>query len=151
MPKKNKPVQRPSKVTEVRRSKPESTDYEQFLIDKISKCQRVVEQLKNNPVWEEIKADYENTAKGLDMSWAYEDVNSPRFKQMQASKMAVQTFLNLLPSYENDLKLATKELEVFRSPKSVIKKDYDDEGVAVGKTSIPKANAYHGEENEKEN
>lgn len=122
-----------------------SADYEQYLIDKISKCQRVVEGLENNPLWEEIKQDFLNTANGLDMAWAFEAIDSPRFKQMQASKMAVQTFMNLLPSYKHDLELAQKELDVFRNPKNQIKKDYDDEGTTGTQTvSSTQGNAYHG-------
>jgi hypothetical protein len=83
------------------------------------------------------------------MSWAYADPTSSQFKQMQATKMAVQSFLNLLPSYEADLKMARKELEVFQNPKVVIKKDYDDEGVVDSKPSrTMNSNAYHGESDE---
>jgi hypothetical protein len=141
MPKKSKQASNQKRNEEVL----ENSDYEQFLIKKISKCQRIVSELTDNPIWEEIKQDYENTAKGLDLSWAYEDVQSPRFKQMQASKMAVQTFMNLLPSYKHDLELAQKELEVFRSPEGNIKKDYDDEGVSKGQTTIntSQGNTYH--------
>lgn len=145
MPKKSK------QVKQVRSQKPEQNrqvDYEQSLIDKIEKCQRVVQGLKSSTIWEDIKVDFETSAKSLDMSWAYADPSSPQFKQMQATKMAVQSFLNLLPAYEADLKMATKELEVFRNPKVVIKKDYDDEGVAQEPNSKTiNSNAYHGEQN----
>jgi hypothetical protein len=134
-----------SRVTEPLKSKTDSADYEQYLIDKISKCQRVVELLEGNPVWEEIRQDYLTTSNGLDMAWAFEDVQSPRFKQMQASKMAVQTFMNLLPSYKHDLEMAQKELSVFRNPKTVVKKDYDDEDTVGTQTlSTADGNSYHG-------
>jgi hypothetical protein len=146
MPKKSK--QKPqidskkSSQTEQSQSKP--TDYEQFLIDKISKCERVVDDLEHNPVWGEIRADYETTAKGLDLSWAFEDPTSPRMKMMQASKMAVQNLLNLLPAYKHDLDLARKELGEFRTPETVVKKDYDSEGIKPSKTvSSVQSNAYH--------
>lgn len=139
MPKKSKPKspkQNPSK---------ESSDFEQHLIEKIAKCQRVVNELTANPIWEEIRADFENTAKGLDLAWAYEDVHSPRFKQMQASKMAVQTFMSLLPTYQHDLEMAKKELAVQQNPKDTVKKDYDDEGTKGTQTiSTTQGNAYHG-------
>jgi hypothetical protein len=139
-----KPLQQTEQEKSKFEPKLESSDYEQNLIDKISKCQRIVEGLESNPIWNEIKADYENTAKGLDMAWAFEATDSPRFKQMQASKMAVQTFMNLLPSYKHDLELARKQLEVFRNPKNVIKKDYDDEGTVGTQTvSSVQGNAYH--------
>lgn len=128
-------------------------DYEQSLIDKVSKCERIVNELKGNVIWDEIRADYENTSKGLDLAWAFEEPTSPRFKQMQVTKLAAQTFINLLPTYENDLKMAKKELEILRSPGTEIKKDYDDEGVekqpiTINATpiSINSSNAYHGKE-----
>lgn len=143
MPKKSKQVK---KLAPQRQSKP--LDYEQNLIEKIAKCERVVEGLRSSQIWDEIKVDFETSAKSLDMSWAYADPSSPQFKQMQATKMAVQSFLNLLPSYEADLKMAKKELEVFQSPKTIVKKDYDDEGVSEDKPSqTMESNAYHGEQN----
>ena len=147
MPKKSKPKprqeQRSSSQTEQSQSKP--SDYEQFLIDKISKCERVVEDLEHNPVWNEIRTDYETTAKGLDLSWAFEDPTGPRMKMMQASKMAVQNLMNLLPAYKHDLDLARKELSEFRTPETVVKKDYDSEGIKPSNTvSTVQGNAYHG-------
>ena len=149
MPKRSKQVKKSPQPKPVNSG---TVDYEQFLINKISKCQRVVEGLKSNPVWEEIKSDFEISAKSLDMTWAYEDPTSPKFKQLQATKMAVQSFMNLLPSYEHDLQLAQKELMVFRNPKTIVKKDYDDEGIpsktfSTTEATTLKANAYHGDSN----
>lgn len=102
-------------------------------------------ELRSNPIWQEIREDYEKTAQGLDMAWAYEPTDSPRFKQMQASKMAVATFLNMQGAYEHDLKLAEKELSIFRNPKETVKKDYDDEGTHGTQTiNTAQGNAYHG-------
>lgn len=143
MPKKSNPQLKPVQ-TEQANTK-ESSDYEQHLIDKIAKCERVVSELTNNVVWEEIKRDYQKTAESLDLAWAYEDIHSPRFKQMQASKMAVQTFMNLLPSYQHDLEMARKELGIIQAPESEIKKDYDDEGTVGTQTiSTTQGNSYHG-------
>jgi hypothetical protein len=59
--------------------------------------------------------------------------------------MAVQTFMNLLPSYKHDLELCRKELEVFQSPEKTVKKDYDDEGIKGTQTvNTAQGNAYHG-------
>jgi hypothetical protein len=145
MPKKSKLRQQPPKQSSQTGPSKESSDREQYLIDKIAKCQRIVGDLRNNPIWEEIKRDFEITAQSLDISWAYEDGSGPRFKQMQVAKMAVQTFMNLLPNYEHDLELARKELHIFSSPKEEVKKDYDDEGVKETQTiSTAQGNAYHG-------
>ena len=145
MPKKSKQPQQESKPQAEPISDRETQDYEQHLINKIAKCERVVSELTNNKIWQEIKADYEKTSQGLDMAWAFEDVQSPRFKQMQASKMAVQTFMNLLPAYQNDLEMARKELNVIQNNRDEIKKDYDDEGTVGTQTiSTTQGNSYHG-------
>lgn len=142
---------RPKKVKQVKQeprvnSKP-SEDYEQFLIDKISRCQRIASGLKESSIWQEIREDYRATANSLDLAWAFEDASTPRFKHMQVTKMAATTFMNLQENYEHDLKMAQTQLEQFRNPRQIIKKDFDEEGVEAGTTSANSTlqeTAYHG-------
>lgn len=65
---------------------------------------------------------------------------------MQATKMAVMTFMNMKESYTHDLEMAKRELEVIRDPSKEIKKDYDDEGVEKApqtRTLNTQGNSYH--------
>lgn len=120
-------------------------DYEEFLIEKIDRCQKVVSGLRDNPVWKIIQEDYETTAKSLDMTWAMEDTTSPKFRQMQITKMAATTFLKLSENYAYDLEIAMKELEKFQKPHSIIKKDFDEEGIEQApETPQKEGNQYHG-------
>lgn len=119
-----------------------SSDYESFLINKIDKCQRVVDGLTNNPIWNDIKEDFETSAKSLDLSWAFADATDPKFRQAQAAKMAAQSFLNLKQNYEYDLKMATKQLSDFQNPNKVVKRDFDEEGI-IEPEGKKGADAYH--------
>ncbi len=147
---KKKVVRRVAKVEAPKEAKtifsqptPESPEYEQFLINKIDKCQRIVAGLRNNEVWAEIRSDYEAASNSLDLSWAYADGSSANFRSMQSAKMASQTFMNMLPNYEHDLNMAIKNLKEFQSPGKTIKRDFDEEGIMeVGKKD-KQDNAYH--------
>ena len=123
---------------------PESSEYETFLIDKIAKCQVIVEGLKTSKVWDLIRSDYEAASNSLDLSWAFADGTSANFRGMQSAKMASQTFMNMLPNYEHDLKMAMKQLGEFQDPKGVVKRDFDEEGIKEKGLGLKQENAYHG-------
>ncbi len=141
---KRKRVRTPKKpVVKVAKPAEKITDFEEFLINKIDKCQRIVQGLGESPVWQEIREDYEATSKSLDASWAFADGNDPKFRQAQAAKMAAQTFMNMQQNYEHDLNMAKKQLKDLKSPNKVIKKDFDEEGI-IEPEGQKQANAYHG-------
>lgn len=100
-------------------------DRERELINRISDCQKVVNELVNSPAWLIIIQDLQRTKQSLDDNWQNMADNSPDLREARIMKLAAAHILGLRDRYETDLRTAERELYIMRNPDKAVGKDYD--------------------------
>ena len=98
---------------------------EEKLISKISRNQRIVDELHKSPIWKIITEDAEEKKKYLDDNW--QDIIEPNLlNSMRIKKSAIKYILELKKNYEEELDRAKQELDKRRNTDTQILKDYDE-------------------------
>ena len=99
---------------------------EEHLIQRISDCSMVTDRLSADPVWAVVIADAKNWVTRLDSTW--QEIKDPMvLNQARILKTAYLHIASLPRKYEEDLKMAQKELETRGNVEDAIIKDYDTE------------------------
>ena len=94
------------------------------LVDRISECQRVVDELDGSAVWNILNKDLEVQRRLLDDNW--QDITDPlRLQKARELKFATLHILSLKNKYADELKDRQKELKQEQSLDKEILKDYD--------------------------
>ena len=134
MPKKalkRKPVKSKKKVVnkvveEVVEKATPKADYEQNLIDRITQCEAVVNDLERSTVWRVIYNDLKYTSQMLDDNWQ-EIYDEQKLKEARILKLANNHILKLRDKYEEELNANKRELDKYRNQTEEVPKDYDGE------------------------
>ena len=124
----SKSVKRRKKVMEesVSVKAPPKADYEQNLIDRISECEAVVNDLERSTVWRVIYNDLKYTSQMLDDNWQ-EIYDEQKLKEARILKLANNHILKLRDKYEEELVANQNELNKYRNQAEEVPKDYDAE------------------------
>lgn len=105
---------------------PPKADYEQNLIDRISECEAVVNDLERSTVWRVIYNDLKYTSQMLDDNWQ-EIYDEQKLKEARILKLANNHILKLRDKYEEELVANKNELNKYRNQTEEVPKDYDAE------------------------
>jgi len=92
---------------------------------RISKCNRIIEGLNNNPPFEEMLSDFKDQMKRLDDSWQW-ITDEKLLKESQITKMAYLSVVNILDNYRHDMDEAEKQLIELENPDKITGKDFDN-------------------------
>jgi len=128
---KRKPVKSKKKVVnkvveEVVEKATPKADYEQNLIDRITQCEAVVNDLERSTVWRVIYNDLKYTSQMLDDNWQ-EIYDEQKLKEARILKLANNHILKLRDKYEEELNANKRELDKYRNQTEEVPKDYDGE------------------------
>lgn len=124
---KQKPVKSKKKVVaRVVEKAPPKGDYEQNLIDRITECEAVVNDLERSTVWRVIYNDLKYTSQMLDDNWQ-EIYDEEKLKEARILKLANNHILKLRDKYEEELNANKRELDKYRNQEVEVPKDYDAE------------------------
>lgn len=96
------------------------------LREKIRRSNIVVKELPVSGAFQIILEDLAAQKKMIDDNW-HLVADETKLKEFRITKFAVMTLLNSVQSYENDLRLATQELDKLDNPDKIIGKDYDSQ------------------------
>ena len=105
---------------------PPKADYEQELINRISECEAVVNDLERSTVWRVIYNDLKYTSQMLDDNWQ-EIYDEEKLKEARILKLANNHILKLRDKYEEELTANKTELDKYRNQTEEVTKDYDAE------------------------
>ena len=105
-----------------------SQEKEAALIEKIGRCQTIINEIGSGKAWGLMMEDFCATQKSIDDNWHL--ISDPiKLAELRVTKMAIKTITDTLITYQHDLTMAEKELYTLRNPKESVHKDYDTEGV----------------------
>lgn len=133
MPPKSKRVKKSPKLVKPV-SKPEvpkidlEADYEQLLINRISRAQTVINEVSEAPGWKIYLEDIQQKLQLVDANWHLTD-DPKKVSELRVTKLAADYAYNVIRQYASDLEMAKKELKEFQNPKEHTQKDYDTEGI----------------------
>lgn len=98
------------------------------VLNKIIKCNTVINHLKSNPGWEVIIGDLSLAKKRADDTWhLIPKAQSEKLDELRVTKLAADYLINLYSIYEHDLVLAEKELNVIDNKETKVPKDFDND------------------------
>ena len=96
------------------------------LREKIRRANIVVKELPVSGAFQILLEDFASQKKLIDDNW-HLVADETKLKEFRITKFAVMTLLNTVQNYENDLRMATQELNKLENPDTVIGKDYDSQ------------------------
>ena len=99
------------------------------LIERISECQFIVEQLTSNKAWDLILKDAKEIVNNMDAHWQEIPVTDPKLSEMRVYKLAYSHLFALPQKYFSDLEFLQRELDERQHKQEIIIKDYDEENV----------------------
>ena len=94
------------------------------LIQRVSDCQTVIDNLEKNPIWNTVINDANEWVTRLDSNW--QEIKDP--EQLNAArvlKFAYMHIVNLPAKYHADLETCRKELDRRNDSGETISRDYD--------------------------
>ena len=104
-----------------------SQEKEAKLIEKIGRCQIIVNEIGTGKAWGFLLEDFSKTKQTIDDNWHL--VSDPtKLAELRVTKFAIQTIMTTLLTYQHDLDMAQKELITLQNPKENVSKDWDSEG-----------------------
>lgn len=96
------------------------------LREKIRRANIVIKELPLSNAFQILLEDFSAQKKLIDDNWHLVS-DDQKLKEFRVTKFAVMTLLNTIQNYENDLKMATTELDKLENPDKIIGKDYDSQ------------------------
>lgn len=94
-------------------------------IQRIERCNFIINGLENHEPFRAIMADFLQTIKNIDGAWhLMSDIN--RLNELRVTKLAAVSIVNCLDNYKFDLEKSTKELAELQNPDKVIQRDVDN-------------------------
>lgn len=105
-----------------------SDSLENELINKIGRCQKVIAGVRDNEVLQILFEDLGETRKRIDENW-HLVTDDKKLQELRVTKLAVHTLINMVETYEHDLKQAEDQLNIIRNSRHYVNKDFDNEGV----------------------
>lgn len=124
---KRKPKKKATKVAKKKvQQESIALDYEQGIINRLSDCQIVVDELEGSHVWRVIYNDLHASKQLLDDNWQniYED---KKLQETRILKMATMHVLELKSKYQEELQSLKSDLDKIRNKDKIVMKDYDPE------------------------
>ena len=104
-----------------------SQEKEAKLIERIGRCQIVLKEISEGKAWRFLLEDFSKTKQTIDDNWHL--VSDPiKLAELRVTKLAIQTIMNTLLTYQHDLDMAQRELLTLQNPKENVSKDWDTEG-----------------------
>lgn len=103
---------------------PPVSDYEQALIDRISRARTVIDDVRTSASWKIALEDTEQSIRIADDNW-HRTNDQKMLDELRITKLAGVFWRDIIKRYESDKAMAEKELEVVRNPDKEIHKDYD--------------------------
>lgn len=98
----------------------------EFLERKIYRNQQVVNELKNSGAWKIISEDYSTEKRRIDDTWAL--VTEPaKLTELRVAKLAIAQIINLIDSYEHDLRVAQGQLSAMDNPSELAEANYGEQ------------------------
>lgn len=102
------------------------TDEYDILVERMSKCQRVIEDLKNSEAWKILMSDMQAERERLDDHWQSIS-DEKQLVEARVLKMAVMHIVRLTDKYEAEYKSLKSQKNSFDNLDKEILKDYDGE------------------------
>lgn len=96
---------------------------EDEIVNRIKKCQFVIDKLEKDELWQLILKDVNTWTEDLDRQWQY--VNGEKLEELRVLKHACIHIKNLKEGYVADWKIAQEELERRNNP-DVIERDMEN-------------------------
>lgn len=98
------------------------------LLSRIERCQKVINGIPGNEVIQILFEDLGKTREQIDNNWHFVN-DEKKLMELRITKLAIGTLLGLVNNYENDLKVASMNLQKLRNSDTEVFNDYDNEGV----------------------
>lgn len=107
---------------------PSLEQLETELLSRIERCQKVINGIPGNEVIQILFEDLGKTREQIDNNWHFVN-DEKKLMELRITKLAIGTLLGLVSNYENDLKVASMNLQKLRNSDTEVFNDYDNEGV----------------------
>ena len=95
------------------------------LLRKVSRNSQIVGDLKNSQAWQMIVEDFTAEKQRIDDCWQ-SVADEKHFQELRVAKLAITQILNLLPYYEQDLKVAGEQLQKVDDPEAMANANYGE-------------------------